>query len=924
VGPGPLRGFHFESTPLGIQYGDPTWFAYDGAVRSFYIAQNNSTVSVVPAGSIGLVAAMIPVGSAPFGVAYDSGKGRVFVANSGSNNLSVISDTTNRTVASVTVGNTPYGVAFDNASDRLFVANGGSGTVTVVNASTLTVLANVTVGSDPVGVAYDPVSGDIFVANMGSADVSVISAASLTVVATAAAGIAPYGVAIDNATGEAYVSDLQSGDVTVLDASGSSTVTTLAVGGGPEGLTYDWRNQSIWVADSGAFVVVINASQNQIVQDLFFDPMGAAYDGDDGNVCFTNAANATFQCVTWQWGRYYSELANLTFTESGLPPGTEWAVSVSGFFGTDVQISSNTSTLVFQVFYAFGEEFTVVPLSGWSATPSSGSTPYTAGAGSFNITFTRTPGNYTITFLETGLVFNPWFWQYWGVNFSGAETYSPGPPVVVAATNGTYSYVGYPIRGYVTPTLARVTVDGTDVVVVVDYSPTFAYAVSFSESGLPSGTEWEVILDGAPAESATTSIALAEPNGTYGYSIGAIAGYIAGPQSGSVSVAGARTSAEINFSRISPGTFPVLFTEAGLPAATNWSVALNGSIQSSAGNEIVFLEPNGTYPFVIGGVPDWTTASFSGSVIVTGANVSESVNWTEVAFAVVLEESGLPTGTEWSGSIDGVTEQSSTANLTFEEPNGTHAFVVGLAPGFTSTPESGLVQVAGEPVMFALSFRLTLYSVAFSEYGLPSGTVWAVKLNGTEEILGGESIVFSEPNGSYSFLVSSPLGYAASPWNGTVTVDGMGTDQTVTFSPEVLVLTASFTWSVDSESCLTNGNVVNSITLDAEAGGGTPPYNYTWALPTGPATGPVTNTTLTYLANNTITLTVADAVGDRASHSAAPALLLPPCPPPPFEPPIGLTSSGSSDAVIAIAIVAVGVTAAAAAVLVFVYRKPET
>jgi YVTN family beta-propeller protein len=840
VGPGPIRGYHFESTPLGPFSGIPTWLAYDGGTSSFYVAQNNSMVSVVPAGST-YVAATIPVGAAPFGVAYDPIDARVFVADSGSDNLSVISDVTNSTVGSVSVGSTPFGVAFDNRSDRLFVANGGSGTVTVVNASTLAVVANVTVGLDPVGVAYDPVSGDVFVANMGSADVSVLSSSTNAVVATDPVGVAPYGVAVDNASGEVYVSDSQSESVTVLDPSGTSSITTLAVGGIPEGLAYDWRNQTVWVADGSAFVVVINASQNRIVQDLFFDPLGAAYDPDNGDVCFTNAANATFQCVVTS-PRYSSELANLTFNESGLPVGTVWTVSLSGFFYTAMELSSNSSPIVFQVFYAFGFDFTVVPLSGWSATPSSGDSQF-SGGGSFNITFTRATGNYTITILESGLVFNPWFWQYWGVNFSGAETYSPGLPIVAAATNGTYAYLGYPVPGYTAPAAGRVTVQGKDVMVVIDYSSRASYSVDFQESGLPNGQAWGVALNGTPA----------------------------------------------------------------------------GSTFSSIG----FTEPNGIYPFSIAEVAGWTTTEFSGSITVIGSNLSIPVNWTRLTYTVVITETGLPLGTSWSGSIAGVTEPSTSTNLTFVEPNGTYLFIPGLVPGWTTLFASQTVIVNGSAVNASIAWFQVVYAVEFTESGLPSGTAWSVTINGTEQTASSETLAFTEPNGSYQFAVTAPQGYSSSPATGLVPVQGAGASQSIAFSPMSMPLTANFTWHINSEGCLADGGVTNAITLYANASGGTAPYDYAWVLPTGTATGPVTNATLTYQANNTLTLTATDATGERASHSASPGLLLPPCPPP-YQGNLGSNAGNNSSAlVVALAIVTIGVIAASAAVLLFVYRKRQ-
>lgn len=800
VGPGPIQGYHFASTALGIQYGQPTWLAYDSGTRSYYIAQNNSTVSVVAAQSIGVVAVTIPVGSGPFGVAYDPADGRVFVANSGSNNVSVIADATNRTVAEVAVGSTPYGVAYDNGSGLLFVANGGSGTVTVVDASTLAVVANVSVGTEPVGIAYDPVDGDVYVANEGSADVSVISTATDAVVATVAVGVAPYGVAVDNATGDVYVSDSQSGAVTVIGPSGSSVVATLAVGGTPEGLTYDWRNQTVWVAEGSAFVVVINASQNTIVADLFFDPLGAAYNSDNGDVCFTNAANATFQCVSWRWVAFDGGLANLTFNESGLPAGTVWTVSVSGLYETDTEISTNASTMVFQVFWAFPVQYTVVPLSGWSATPSAGEAQYFPGQDNVNISFVRAPGNFTITFVESGLVFNPWNSLSWGVSFAGVVSHSPGLPIVVAATNGTYTYLGYPVPGYAPPRPGQVTVQGADTIVVIDYSTTVTYFIGFQESGLPIGQMW--------------------------------------------------------------------------------SVTLNGTLATSASSTIGFIEPDGTYEFAIGPVAGWTTASFVGSVVVAGANLTVPVGWTQVTYPVVLTEEGLPSRTNWSGSIDGLQKSSTTSTLTFVEPNGSYSFAPGLVPGWTTLAPAPTIDVNGSPVAEGIPWFQVVYAVAFTESGLATGTTWSVAINGTEQTATSASLAFAEPNGSYGFVVTAPQGYAASPATGSVTVDGADASQGIAFSLVSAPLTANFSYQIQYATCLSGGGVTNYVLLGAEAAGGTAPYTFEWTLPTGRATTALTATTLTLGQNTTVTLVATDAVGHTATRSVSLSMELPPCPPP--------------------------------------------
>ncbi|MGC8620276.1 MAG: hypothetical protein ACP5LA_07265, partial [Thermoplasmata archaeon] len=80
------------------------------------------------------------------------------------------------------------------------------------------------------------------------------------------------------------------------------------------------------------------------------------------------------------------------------------------------------------------------------------------------------------------------------------------------------------------------------------------YKITFTESGLPTGTSWSVTLNGTTESSTTNTITFTEPNGTYAYSIGIIGGYTASPSSGTITVNGANVNQEITFS--SSSTLP--------------------------------------------------------------------------------------------------------------------------------------------------------------------------------------------------------------------------------------------------------------------------------------------------------------------------------------------------------------------------------
>ncbi|MCI4331253.1 MAG: hypothetical protein L3K19_05340 [Thermoplasmata archaeon] len=102
------------------------------------------------------------------------------------------------------------------------------------------------------------------------------------------------------------------------------------------------------------------------------------------------------------------------------------------------------------------------------------------------------------------------------------------------------------------------------------------------------------------------------------------------------------------------------------------------------------------------------------------------------------------------------------------------------------------------------------------------------------------------------------------------------------WAPEALV--ANFSFHIQYATCEISGGVTNYVLLNASPAGGAPPYTYTWTLPTGGATEPDTNTTLTWGQNRTVTLTVADSQGTTAMSAVTLSMQLPPCPPPPQGP----------------------------------------
>jgi len=86
--------------------------------------------------------------------------------------------------------------------------------------------------------------------------------------------------------------------------------------------------------------------------------------------------------------------------------------------------------------------------------------------------------------------------------------------------------------------------------------------------------------------------------------------------------------------------------------------------------------------------------------------------------------------------------------------------------------------VNGANVNIAVSFYLVTFSITFTESGLPSGTLWFITLNGITHNSTTNTITFTEPNGSYSYTIETPVSggtgiqYVVSQSTGTLTVNG--------------------------------------------------------------------------------------------------------------------------------------------------------
>ncbi|MEM3192039.1 MAG: hypothetical protein QW292_08120, partial [Candidatus Parvarchaeota archaeon] len=179
---------------------------------------------------------------------------------------------------------------------------------------------------------------------------------------------------------------------------------------------------------------------------------------------------------------------------------------------------------------------------------------------------------------------------------------------------------------------------------------------------------------------------------------------------------GSPVSVSVTFTQVK---YSVTFSETGLPSGSTWYVNITNGPDSGAitGSSYSFSLTNGTYSYTIVTTDKtYEPSPSSGSFILSGTSVSESVTFSEVKYKVTFTEIGLPTGSTWSVTLSGTafngqyvnsTLTSSTGTITFNEPNGTYSYAVHLPSGYQGTNQKESVTVAGSKVTITITASTT-------------------------------------------------------------------------------------------------------------------------------------------------------------------------------------------------------------------------
>ncbi len=660
---------------------DPFAVAIDTATNEVYVTNTGSDNVSVLNDSTGAPVASIGVGSAPSGIAYDPSTGLLFVANNGSNNVSVINGSRHAVIASLPVGTNPIGVAVDPVTQRAFVANSGSDNLTVLSTAFETEVGSIGVGSDPYGATLDNHSGEVYVTNRASNNLSVVNASLLTVAATVPVipelatnmnlqGVAydplrnlvwvgagsyfavvvnastnvvgwyltvdPSGAAVDPTSGEACLTNTANRTVLCLS---NLTVPQFAV----------WPTAELDFNEAGLTAgTVWSVSVEEVAQSAgtptlrfgvlkaFYNPASFGYSiaGVDGLVptpsqgAVTVYYNSTRLSINVTFGPGPSTYP-LVFNETGLATGTTWGVSVGGVpgwtTGSALTFAETNGT------YAF----TVASVTGYTCSPASGTVVIHGNGLRVDLNFSALPPpppTYVLTFLGSGLPPG----TLWSVRVNGTPHGATAGSISLPLSAGTYPFeVGAP-PGYRASPVNGTVYLYSNLSVMIAFVPVFA--LTFDETGLPSGALWTATVDSAARTSSASSIVFSVTGGDHSFTVASgEPAFAPTPSSGAVTIS-SDTVIPVTFQAVFPfvTAYPVTFTELGLPSGNAWSVVINGTgirpfngtTQVSNTTTFTVDLANGTYGFRVPSPLGFFPAPTAGSFVVAGGPVNLTIQFT--------------------------------------------------------------------------------------------------------------------------------------------------------------------------------------------------------------------------------------------------------------------------------------------------------
>jgi DNA-binding beta-propeller fold protein YncE len=375
--------------------------------QSLTVIQAGATYVANPASTTTLVSSGL---SYPNGIAVDNA-GNVYIADTFNKAIKKWTAASNSVTTLISSGlKGPYGVAVDNAGN-VYVADAYSSTIkkwTATNNSVTTLVAS---GLNyPYGVAVDG-SGNVYIADTYNNLIKKWTVANNSVTTLVSSGLNfPAGVALDG-SGNVYIVDeynkaikkwtAANNSVTALVSSGLNFPYGLAVDGSGNVYIADTSNLAIkkWVAANNTVTTLV-ASGLKRPFGVAVNSFGNVYIADDGNNAVYELPRAFIDLTPKNEGLFAGNdvlppvLPSTEYLTSPFAPASNQSwLTINGVTNGVVAFSFTTCTnLVRTANISVLGELISVTQSNWLVTPPLLTGAKTFGDGTFQFTFTGTPG----------------------------------------------------------------------------------------------------------------------------------------------------------------------------------------------------------------------------------------------------------------------------------------------------------------------------------------------------------------------------------------------------------------------------------------------------------------------------------------------------------------------------------------------------
>jgi len=377
-----------------------------------------------------------------------------------------------------------------------------------------------------------------------------------------------YAYRVDGASG--YVPPSRTGIVTVdgsavglsVDFSLSAYATTFVETGLPTGTPWSVTAMSTTVT-STATTLVLELPNGTDPFTAASVPGFSSPGGQNADVAGTaKSVPVAFAPVTYL----------VTFSESNLPGGSTWSVEINGELesstGPSISFNETNGSYPYEVGFP----------AGYAPVAANGTVEVNGAPDAIPVVF-NTATAYLATFTESGLANG----TAWGVTIGPTILETTSTSVSFNLSSAKYPFAvsevptGYSVK---VPSGNNVTVAGAAVSTPVNFSA-LNYTLTFTETHLPSGTPWNVTVNGVTHGSTSTTVVFRLPNGTYPYRIGSPSGKAPPAVNAVAAVDGSATSVAVPFASTA---YSVTFTETGLPSGGGTAVLQNAAVSPFHGD----------------------------------------------------------------------------------------------------------------------------------------------------------------------------------------------------------------------------------------------------------------------------------------------------------------------------------------------------